>query len=77
MIKLTDWETGDPLYVNEKMLLSVSRLKASISHYGITPTELGARTRIVLTGDNGCFLVREMPDEVISANPITTGEQTK
>lgn len=62
MIKLTDYKTGTPAYVDENKFHSV--VWAS--------DENGARSIIKLHGDNGCYGVRERPEIVMQTKRITT-----
>lgn len=58
MIKLTDWETGEPIYVIPSAIVSIRQLKAETTDdYGDIPHEMGRRTRIDTPTD--IFLVRE------------------
>lgn len=61
-IKLTDWFTGESVYVERDEIVVCRQLEASVHEYGKCPTELGARTRIDTRMDT--FLVRETPDEI-------------
>ncbi len=64
MIRLTDWETGNPAFIDETKIDVVRRLQPSVIDYGDRPTELGGRTRINICGD--ILLVRETPSEVMA-----------
>ena len=66
MTKLTDWETGLPIYVDRSAIKSVRRLPAEVvAPIGKfeAPLELGERTRIDTATD--MFLVRETAEEVL------------
>lgn len=65
MIQLTDWETGEPIFVDKRKLDVVRRFPASISGYGLGITELGERTKVQIGHD--IFLVRETPVEIMQA----------
>ena len=58
MIKLTDWETGEPVFVDKSKLDVVRRLLPS-------STVRSERTMIGI-GSN-CILARETPEEVMLA----------
>jgi hypothetical protein len=64
-VKLTDWETGKPIYVNRAQLKSVRELPAEVcDDFDDEPLqELGERTRVDTTSD--MFLVREKAAEVL------------
>lgn len=64
MIKLTDWDTGESVFVNESKIDLILRIQPSVNEHQNVPTELGGRTRIQL--DKTCILVRETPDEVMA-----------
>lgn len=57
MLRLTDYETGQPVYVRGDAITSIAGLTASQSDS--TNTEHGMRTRITLDGDAPMLLVRE------------------
>lgn len=69
MIRLTDWETGEAVFVNESKMDVVRRLPASVHEYVDGPKELGERTRIQVGND--IFLVRETPEEVMWLADVT------
>lgn len=62
--KLTDFETGEPLFLDLSTVVAIKRLPASVHDYlnTGTPTELGGRTKIQTA--YGIHLVRESPVEV-------------
>lgn len=65
-VKLTDWETGKPIYVNRAQLKSIRELPAEVCEPILDdgePQELGERTRVDTTSD--MFLVREKAAEVL------------
>ena len=66
--RLTDFDTGETVYVDVSKIVSMRRLKASVlvSSYGVS-MELGERTRIDTERDT--FLVRESPEEVMICTP--------
>jgi hypothetical protein len=66
MIKLTDWESGLPVYVERSAIRSCRVLRAEVyeAYSGEDgPTELGERTRIDTATD--MFIVRERPEEFL------------
>ena len=66
MVKLTDWESGLPIYVDRDAIKSCRRLPAEVYDqvFGDDgPHELGERTRIDTQTD--MFLVRETAEEVL------------
>jgi hypothetical protein len=63
MTKLTEWETGLPIYVDRSAIKSVRRLAAEPAIEAIEE-----RTRVDTATD--MFLVRETPEEVLG---IETG----
>jgi hypothetical protein len=66
MKKLTDWETGLPIYVDPSAITSCRRLPAEVYNSydkSESPRELGERTRIDTSTD--MFLVRETAEEVL------------
>ena len=63
-LKLTDFATGLPVYVQREAIVSCRRIVAGTHEYhtlGIK--ELGERTRIDTEMDT--FLVRETPEEIM------------
>jgi hypothetical protein len=70
MIKLTDARTGQPMYLDETKLLSVSRVKPFLLGDNYHPE----CTRITLLGDPACFHVTETPDSVMVAIPLPKPE---
>jgi len=65
MIELTDWETGNPVFVNPANIALIERLPASVEGNGKGPRELGERTKIIVC--NHIVLVRQTPQEVMRA----------
>ncbi len=65
MIKLTDWESGLPTYIDPQAIVVLRRLPAEVySIPGADPIELGERTKVVAAGDT--FLVREPPEDILT-----------
>lgn len=60
MIKLTDYDTGQPVYVNETVIEAIRTLEP----FG----QFQERTQILMSV--GIILVRETPDDVITSPPI-------
>ena len=65
MIKLTQWESGKPVYISPDHIHAIRELPAKV-HEPLSdddsPRELGQRTRIDTTTD--CVLVRESAEEI-------------
>lgn len=64
-VKLTDWESGKPVYVNRLAMKSVREIPAEVidDFEDDEPIELGERTRVDTETDS--FLVREKAAEVL------------
>lgn len=64
--KLTDWETGEVIYVDRTQIVSCRRLNAEVHKplwKGDVAMELGARTRVDTRTD--MLLVRETAEQVM------------
>lgn len=59
MIRLTDWETGEPVFVNKSKLDVVRRL---------LPCSTVRSDRTMIAIGANCILVRETPEEVMRAD---------
>ena len=68
LLRLTDWDSGESVYVRANAIALIVRLPATVheSYTGGAPTEIGGRTRINV-GENDLVLVRETPDEIYAA----------
>ncbi len=63
LLKLTEYTSGQPLYVEERSIEAIVPMVASVTvHGGDVPAELGMRTRINFCDD--VALVRETPDQI-------------
>lgn len=69
LIKLTDYDSGLPVYVDRSCIQSMRRLPAEVfPAYGApAPHELGERTRIDTSRDT--ILVRETCKEILQMEP--------
>jgi nucleoid-associated protein YejK len=68
MTKLTEWDTGLPIYVDRSAIKSVRRLAAEPANDTLDFEATEERTRVDTATD--MFLVRETPEEVLG---IETG----
>ena len=75
LIHLTDWETGDDVYVDPAVIVGVRWLAARVYEPIIAddvPHELGGRTRIDTKSD--LLLVRETPAAILAKAKGETDE---
>ena len=73
MIHLTEWETGNDVYVDPAVIVGMQWIAAKVYEpFGSDdpPRELGARTRIDTKAN--LLLVRETPAEIIAKAEGTT-----
>lgn len=69
--KLTDWKSGESMYIDLTTIISIYRITPSVEEGKDGPVELGGRTRVAtILGE--VYLVREMPDEIYTKmNPYS------
>jgi len=68
LTKLTEYRTGNTIYVDVSRIVSMRRLEAkiySLSWINEVPKEFGERTRIDTNTD--MFIVCETPEEIMGA----------
>lgn len=77
MIKLTDWESGLPVYLDPTHIKQIRQLPAKICNpldEDDPPQELGGRTRIDTLSD--LLLVRETAEEIVAMINASNGGPT-
>lgn len=63
MIRLTEWETGEPVFIAPSVIVAIQQLQSSVSQIGESFQELGRRTRIDTTMN--IILVKEDAERVV------------
>ncbi len=66
LTKLTDWETGEDLYIDYDAITLIQRLPPEqYDDLYDEPVELGARTKLIVEPQQ-IVLVREEPEEIVN-----------